>query len=135
MKTRFYHKHRLAVLLVLMAFIPSMAEVQVPRLKGRVTDNARILSPEASDRISELLKAHETRTTNQVAVLTVPSLDGENIESFAMRVFEAWKLGQRRKDNGVLVVIASQDRRMRIEVGYGLEGDLTDLKPMTMTEA
>ena len=106
----------------------ALARIDVPYLQGRVTDNAEIISPDVATRISDRLKAHETSTTNQVAVLTVPSLEGEDIESFALRVFEAWQLGQRGKDNGVLVVIAPQDRRMRIEVGYGLEGALTDLE-------
>jgi uncharacterized protein len=128
MRSHINFKYWPAVLLMLLAFAPINAIIEVPRLQGRVTDDANILSPEARDRISGMLKAHETRTTDQVAVLTVPGLDGEDIESFAVRVFKAWKLGQRGKDNGVLVVIASQDRRMRIEVGYGLEGDLTDLK-------
>ena len=100
----------------------------VPYLQGRVTDDAEILSPGAITRLSVLLENHEARTTDQVAVLTVATLDGESIEDFAVRVFEAWKLGQRDQDNGVLVVVAPQDRRMRIEVGYGLEGRLTDLE-------
>jgi len=100
----------------------------IPYLQGRVTDDAEILSPAAIKRLSVLLEDHETRTTDQVAVLTITTLDGESIEAFALRVFEAWKLGQRDQDNGVLVVVAPQDRRMRIEVGYGLEGRLTDLE-------
>jgi len=121
---------RLALVLALLvlAFVPAMAAPGVPRLSGRVTDEAHILSRDARDRISNLLTYHEGRTTNQVAVLTVPSLEGGDIESFAVRVFEKWKLGRKGKDNGVLVLIASQDRRMRIEVGYGLEGELTDLE-------
>lgn len=101
---------------------------EVPYLQGRVTDDAEILSPAAIERIGALLADHEARTTDQVAVLTVATLDGESIEDFALRVFEAWQLGQRDRDNGVLVVVAPGDRRMRIEVGYGLEGRLTDLE-------
>ena len=101
---------------------------EVPYLQGRVTDDAEILSPDAIDRIGALLADHEARTTDQVAVLTVTTLDGESIEDFALRVFEAWQLGQKDKDNGALVVVAPGDRRMRIEVGYGLEGRLTDLE-------
>jgi len=100
----------------------------IPYLQGRVTDDAEILSPAAIKRLSVLLEDHEARTTDQVAVLTITTLEGESIEDFALRVFEAWKLGQRDQDNGVLVVVAPQDRRMRIEVGYGLEGRLTDLE-------
>jgi uncharacterized protein len=99
---------------------------EVPFLTGRVVDNAEILSAATVQKLTADLKAHEARTTNQVAVLTVKSLDGESVEDFAVRVFEQWKLGQKGKDNGVLVVVAPQDRRMRIEVGYGLEGTLTD---------
>jgi uncharacterized protein len=98
----------------------------VPYLTGRVVDNAEILSADAERRIAARLKGHEDRTTDQIAVLTVPTLDGESIEEFAVKVFEGWKLGQRDKDNGVLVVVAPRERRMRIEVGYGLEGTLTD---------
>jgi uncharacterized membrane protein YgcG len=98
----------------------------VPYLTGRVVDNAEILSPATRDALGASLKAHEERTTNQIAVLTVKSLEGESVEEFATRVFEAWKLGRKGKDNGVLVIVAPADRRMRIEVGYGLEGTLTD---------
>ncbi|MBN1498278.1 MAG: TPM domain-containing protein [Spirochaetes bacterium] len=115
-------------LLALLAVSPATALIPVPRLEGRVTDNAGILSSATREHISGLLKAHEDRTTNQVAVLTVTALEGESIEEFATRVFDSWRLGQEKKDNGVLVLIASGDRRMRIEVGYGLEGTLTDLK-------
>ena len=100
--------------------------IDVPYLTGRVVDNAEILSPPVRDGIAAALKAHEERTTNQIAVLTVRSLEGESVEDFAVQVFEAWKLGQKGKDNGVLVLVAPNDRRMRIEVGYGLEGTLTD---------
>lgn len=101
--------------------------LEVPYLTGRVTDNAQLLSAEARRNLSEQLKAHEEKTGNQVVVLTVPSLEGESIEGFAVRVFEDWKLGIKGKDNGVLIIVAPQDKRMRIEVGYGLEGVLTDL--------
>lgn len=106
----------------------AVAAVAVPYLRGRVTDDAEILTPEAAQRISRILKDHEDRTTNQVAVLTVTSLDSESIDAFTLRVFEEWQLGRKNEDNGVLVVIAPKERRMRIEVGYGLEGDLTDLE-------
>ena len=115
-----------ALLLLVGAAISALA-AEVPYLTGRITDNAEILSPAARERLSSQLKAHEAATTNQIAVLTVPSLDGDSIEEFAVQVFESWKLGQKGKDNGVLVVVAPTERRMRIEVGYGLEGTLTDL--------
>jgi uncharacterized protein len=99
----------------------------IPYLTGRVTDNAQILSPETSRLLTESLKEHESRTGNQIAVLTVPTLNGESIEDYAVKVFEEWKLGQKDKDNGILIVVVPNDRSMRIEVGYGLEGSLTDL--------
>jgi uncharacterized protein len=102
------------------------AGANIPYLTGRVNDNAGILSEGVRRSLTERLKAHEEKTTNQVVVLTVPSLEGENIEDYADAVFKAWKLGQKGKDNGILVVVAPNDRRMRIEVGYGLEGTLTD---------
>ena len=98
----------------------------VPYLSGRVVDDAELLSPEASERVGTLLREHEARTGNQVVVLTTPSVEGESIEEYALKVFNTWKLGQKGKDNGVLVVIVPRERRMRIEVGYGLEGTLTD---------
>jgi uncharacterized protein len=100
----------------------------VPFLAGRVNDLANMIPADARQRIEQKLAAFEQKTGAQVAVLTVPTLEGEAIEDFSLRVAEAWKLGKKGKDNGVLFLIAQQDRRMRIEVGYGLEGDLTDLE-------
>ena len=110
---------------VLLAAVLSAAS-NVPYLTGRVTDNAEILSKPVRQSLAERLKAHEDRTGNQIVVLTTPSLEGESIEGYAEAVFKEWKLGQKGKDNGILVIVAPQDRRMRIEVGYGLEGILPD---------
>ncbi len=116
-----------ALALALLWFAQSaVPAAEVPYLRGRVVDDAEILSAAARQRLARQLRAHEERTTNQVVVLTVPTLASASIEDYAIRVFEAWKLGQSGRDNGVLLVIAPQERRMRIEVGYGLEGDLTD---------
>jgi len=101
---------------------------EVPYLTGRIVDNAEMLSEGTRRSLAAKLAAHEQATTNQVVVLTVPSLEGESIEGFASRVFEAWRLGQSDRDNGVLLIVAPNDSRMRIEVGYGLEGTLTDLQ-------
>ncbi|MFH1653510.1 MAG: YgcG family protein [Pseudomonadota bacterium] len=116
------------IVLTVMLLPVSSAAQDVPYLTGRVTDNAQILTPETRQSITGLLKAHEDKTTNQIAVLTVPSLDGEAIEDYADAVFQAWELGKKGVDNGLLILIAPNERRMRIEVGYGLEGDLTDGK-------
>jgi uncharacterized protein len=99
----------------------------VPYLSGRVVDNAEILNAETKRNLTARLKAHEQETSNQIAVLTVRSLEGESVESYAEQVFNTWKLGRKGKDNGVLVLVAPSERRMRIEVGYGLEGTLTDV--------
>src|SRR5947207_14416132 len=98
----------------------------VPYLSGRVVDEANILSPAARERLTAALKAHEDATTNQIAVLTVPTIQPDSIEDYAVKVFASWKLGQKGKDNGVLVVVVPKDHKMRIEVGYGLEPTLTD---------
>mgnify|MGYP001228049727 CR=1 FL=1 len=99
----------------------------IPYLMGRVNDYAGILSESAANSMGIILKSHETRTSNQVVVLTVNSLDGVSIEDFSNRVFNEWKLGQKDRDNGILIVVVPDERRMRIEVGYGLEGVLPDI--------
>ena len=118
-----------AVLVALAACValalPALA-ADVPFLTGRIVDEANILSAGVEQNLSQMSERHEQATGNQVVVLTLPSLEGESIEGFATRVFDAWKLGQKGKDNGVLVIVAPNDRKMRIEVGYGLEGTLTD---------
>ncbi|MET0205401.1 MAG: YgcG family protein, partial [Casimicrobiaceae bacterium] len=106
--------------------LPARA-ADVPFLSGRVVDNAEILGPATRAGVTDKLKAHEEKTGNQIAVLTVPTIGSDSIEEYATRVFESWKLGEKDKDNGVLVVVAPKDRKMRIEVGYGLEGTLTDV--------
>ncbi|MDP1633816.1 MAG: TPM domain-containing protein [Gallionellaceae bacterium] len=113
-------------LCLLLACLRAFA-ADVPYLSGRITDNAEVLGAGTKQRLNALLKAHEMETGNQVAVLTVNSLEGENVEEYAHAVFNAWKLGQKGQDNGVLVLVAPGERRMRIEVGYGLEGTLTDV--------
>lgn len=116
------------ILLILLLLAAPLAALDVPFLSGRVNDLANLLPADARQRIEQKLAGFEQQTGAQVAVLTIPSLEGEPIEDFSLRVVEAWKLGKKGKDNGVLFLIAQQDRRMRIEVGYGLEGDLTDLE-------
>jgi len=118
-----------AAILVAVAFgspVRPARAADVPYLSGRVVDDAGILSPAARERIEAALTTHEENTGNQVAVLTVPSLGNESIEEFAVKVFSTWKLGRKGKDNGALLIVAPEEHRMRIEVGYGLEGTLTD---------
>jgi uncharacterized protein len=116
------------VLLALLLAPSGSGAKEVPFLTGRVNDQANLLTPEQRQRIEQKLAEFERQTTNQVAVLTVQSLEGDPLEDFANRVAETWKLGTAEKDNGALLLVASGDRKMRIEVGYGLEPELTDLQ-------
>ncbi|HPA57546.1 MAG TPA: TPM domain-containing protein [bacterium] len=114
------------ILFLLPLLLITLFALDVPFLKGRVTDNAGLLSSDAAIRIEQKLASLETSDSTQIAVLTVPTLDGDSIEDFSMRVAEQWKIGQKGLDNGALLIIAKDDRKLRIEVGYGLEGKLTD---------
>jgi uncharacterized protein len=100
--------------------------VEVPPLTGRIVDVAHVLPSEMASTLSAELADHEWRTGNQIAVLTVVSLKGEPVESFSHRVATSWKLGRAGVDNGALLLIVIEERLIRLEVGYGLEGILTD---------
>jgi uncharacterized protein len=119
---------RLLVLLALVLLAPPLAARDVPFLAGRVNDTAGMLSPAARQRIEATLAALEQQTGAQVAVLTLDSLNGDPLEDYSVKVAKTWKLGQQGKDNGVLLLLVKNDRKMRIEVGYGLEPQLTDLQ-------
>ena len=97
-----------------------------PALSGRVVDQAGLLAPDRRTALEAKLKAREDRTTDQIVVATVRSLEGREIEDYANRLFRHWQLGQREKNNGALLLVAPNERKVRIEVGYGLEGALTD---------
>jgi len=101
--------------------------LEVPPLKARVNDYAAILAPSTVSQLEGSLRAFEADQSTQIVVLTIPSLEGDSLEAFSMRVAETWKIGQKGLDNGAILVIARNDRKLRIEVGYGLEGTLTDL--------
>ena len=105
----------------------ALALVAVPPLSGRVVDQTGTLAAGDIASLTQTLKDLETRKGSQIAVVIVPTTDGEAIEQFALRVAEAWKIGRKKVDDGALLVIAKNDRRLRIEVGYGLEGALTDV--------
>jgi uncharacterized protein len=117
----------LVLLMVILATVHVARCTEIPYLTGRVNDNAQILSENARILLSEKLKEHEDRTSNQLVVLTIPSLQGESIEDYSNRVFNEWKLGQKDKNNGILIVVVPNEKRMRIEVGYGLEGTMPDI--------
>jgi uncharacterized protein len=102
--------------------------IDVPRLKARVTDLAGVLTAEQSAGLEEKLRQFEASDSTQIAILVIPSLEGEVLEDFSERVATAWRLGQKGRDNGALLFVAMKERRIRIEVGYGLEPDLTDIR-------
>jgi uncharacterized protein len=104
----------------------AVATVTVPELTGRVVDNADLLSAATETEVTRDLAAFEQRTSDQVVVVTTASLEGESIERFGRRLGNGWGIGQEKLDNGVLLLIATNERKVRIEVGCGLEGLLTD---------
>ena len=105
----------------------SAAARDVPFLTGRVNDTAGMLPTEVRDHLEGKLGELEKTTGAQVAVLTIPSLDGEPLEEYSLKVAQTWKLGRKGVDDGALLLVARDDRKMRIEVGYGLEAKLTDI--------
>src|SRR6195256_5837715 len=116
----------LVALLLCWAFA-AMADVAVPPLTGRVVDRTATLSDSDIASLDQTLKDFEARKGSQVAVLIVPTTQPETIEQYSLRVAEAWKIGRKKIDDGAILVVAKDDRKLRIEVGYGLEGALTDV--------
>ncbi len=113
--------------LALVALASARAQVaEVPFLTGRITDNAEILTPQTRERLTGIIRAHEQSTSNEIAILTLPSFESGSIDEFAAQVLKSWKLGQKGKENGVLVVVSPGDRRVRIEVGGGLRNSLSE---------
>jgi uncharacterized protein len=115
----------LLALLVCWGFTAS-ADVAVPPLSGRVVDQTGTLSSDTIASLTQTLKGLELRKGSQVAVLIVPTTAPETIEQYSIRVAETWKIGRKKIDDGALLVVAKDDHKLRIEVGYGLEGSLTD---------
>lgn len=116
------------LLLAIFAAGAGAAEPKIPPLSGRVVDQANVLSASTRARLNEILDAHEKKTTNQLVVVTLASLQGYDIADFGVRLGRAWALGQKDRNNGAILLVAPKEREVRIEVGYGLEGDLTDAR-------
>jgi uncharacterized protein len=95
--------------------------------KGPVTDLANVITPEQEISLTQELSAFKQQTSSEIAVVTIPSLEGDTVENFAEKLFKEWGIGTEKNDNGVLLLVAIEDRTLRIEVGYGLEGALTDI--------
>lgn len=125
--TRFFKK-TILVALVSATFTAFAFSLEVPAWTGPVNDLAQVMSPQQRQELTDYLTSLNNQTGIQMAVLTVPSLEGDSIEDFSFRTASAWKLGQEKEDNGALLVVSEGDRELRIEVGYGLEGLLTDAK-------
>ncbi|WP_345978986.1 TPM domain-containing protein [Sulfurimonas sp. HSL3-2] len=118
---------RLGILLVLIGFLNLNAqEIHFPSLSGRVVDEANILTGAQKKQLTDQLQTLEKQTSDQVVVVTLKSLQGNTIEVFGFRLGRHWQIGQKEKNNGVLLIVAPKERKVRIEVGYGLEGILTD---------
>ncbi len=130
MRSRKHALNKSVVALLALFFVAVHAAfaLEIPEMRGPVNDLAGILSANERTELDSYLSTVNDQTGVQVAVLTVRSLEGASIEDFSMRVAEKWKLGQADKDNGALLVISLEDRAIRIEVGYGLEQSLTDIK-------
>ena len=107
-------------------FVGQALAVEFPKLTGRVVDNANLLSPAVEQQLSQQLKAHEDKTSNQVVVVTVNTLQGMEIADYGYQLGRHWGIGQADTNNGVLLIVAPKQRKVRIEVGYGLEATLTD---------
>lgn len=116
-----------AVVLLMLMLVPTISAAPlVPKLVGVVNDYADVLTSEEEKALSEILLVEEASSSNQLVVLTVKSLEGETVEDYAMQVAKDWKLGQADKDNGILLIVSTNDRKIRIEVGYGLEAVIPD---------
>ena len=114
--------------LMFSCFVFSSFALDVPELVSPVMDKADIINSSDEKALNQKLLNLSNETGIQVGVLTIPSLEGEALESYSMKVVETWKLGQKGQDNGVLLLVSLGDRSLRIETGYGVEGDLTDTK-------
>jgi uncharacterized protein len=114
------------VFLLAPTILPLALALDVPPLRGRVNDYAGLIPADRARALEERLARFEAETGHQIAVLTIPSLKGDSLEDFSIRVAEAWKIGRKGFDNGAILLIARDDRKLRIEVGYGLEGVMPD---------
>ena len=125
-------RHRIIPFIVITWLIclfssPNLLALEVPPLTGRVNDTAGMLSAATRQQLEDVLARLEQTDSTQIVVLTIPSLSGEVLEEFSIKVVEQWQIGRKGFDNGAVLLISKNDRKIRIEVGYGLEGSLTDL--------
>ena len=114
------------LMLLALVLTAGAQSLKFPELSGRVVDQANILDASTKAALTEKLRALEERTTNQLVVVTLASLQGTSIEDYGYQLGRQWHIGQKDKNNGALLIVAPNERKVRIEVGYGLEGSLTD---------
>jgi uncharacterized protein len=119
---------------ILFACLPANAAPTFPQLTGRIVDDAGLLTPEDRSAIESELKALEEKSTDQLVVVTLPSLQGYEIEDYGYQLGRHWGIGQKTKDNGVLLIVAPNERKVRVEVGRGLEPLVTDLMSRIIIE-
>ena len=119
---------KIAIFFLAAFFAANLFSLDVPELTGPVMDTANIMSQERRQALEEYLLQVDQNSTAQIAVLTIPSLEGESLEEYAIKVAREWQLGESEDNKGVLLLVAYKERKIRIEAGYGAEGDLTDAK-------
>ncbi|MBI1811287.1 MAG: TPM domain-containing protein, partial [Nitrospirae bacterium] len=115
------------ILFFIFLFTLSAHALDVPKLQGHVNDYANMLSPSTKAELEKELNSFEQTDSTQIVILTIPSLEGEVLGEFSIKAAEAWMIGQKGKDNGIIITVAKQEKKIRVEVGRGLEGVLTDL--------
>jgi uncharacterized protein len=119
-------KFHLKLFWIAIFLLAAVQALEVPRLTGHINDTAGLLTSGQKQVLENILTQHEQQTSHQFILLTIPSLEGENLESYSIRVAEKWKIGRKNLDNGLIMLIARDDHEIRIEVGYGLESVITD---------
>ena len=118
---------KVGLMLLLWVFaLTAQAALKFPELTGRVVDNAQMIEPAVREQLTQQLQAHEKSTGEQLVVVTLPDLQGTDIADFGYQLGRYWGIGQKDKNTGALLIVARDDRKLRIEVGYGLEDRLTD---------
>jgi uncharacterized protein len=128
------HAFFAALIALFVAVGATQAAPTFPPLTGRVVDDAGILSPDAQSKLTALLAEHEQQTGNQVVVVTLKSLQGYDIQQYGYQLGRAWGIGQKGKNNGVLLIVSQNPHKVGIETGYGMEGDLTDAQSKLIIE-
>ncbi|HEF4758319.1 TPA: TPM domain-containing protein, partial [Pseudomonas putida] len=114
------------VLLLWVFVLAVQADLKFPELTGRVVDNAQMIEPSVREQLTQQLQAHEKATGEQLVIVTLTDLQGTDIADFGYQLGRYWGIGQKDKNNGALLIVARDERKLRIEVGYGLEDRLTD---------